>query len=261
MKRIYLSLAALLAVVAVVYAFGLGSAASPPSHDDLSNGPVQSAVVADDSLDNVAAQRQVISAEADDDLETPEATAVVEERVTVLPEDGGKWHLTVFTRAVGSGAEEDRQVLKMFDQNADLAWLKEQTHFHHYYPGLRMYAKFQSSVTALPCVVLQDSAGRTVYKASGANLPRDPDQLAADVRQMIDQHHQKAEDCPTCPFRKTPDHAPTPRPQTPTTTVPDVMPTTTAATATDDFVASGLAALAALVGGALYQARRMAATI
>jgi hypothetical protein len=94
---------------------------------------------------------------------------LAEERVVNLPNDQGKWYISV----VGSATDARyNEVLGWFDSNPSLAKLKDQVNFCPVASDTPMYTeRYSTNVKGLPTVRMQKSDGTVVYEAAGKNLP------------------------------------------------------------------------------------------
>jgi hypothetical protein len=144
--------------------------------------------------------------------------AEIGDRVIDLPDDGHAWYTTVLTGEKLSAG--DQQLLAWFDREPELVRLKQQTHFNHYTPRSAVYKNVaRAASNGLPAVVLQDSTGAVVYKASGDNVPKQPWPLIRGIIDCIRAH------CPHCP-RPKPKPTPEPAPLEPPNDkpiIPDVV--------------------------------------
>jgi len=94
---------------------------------------------------------------------------LAEERVVNLPQDQGKWYVSVVGNTTDSRYNE---IVGWFDTNASLKKLKNQVHFCPVTTNTAIYqARYASNVKALPTVRMQRSDGTVVYEAAGKNLP------------------------------------------------------------------------------------------
>lgn len=136
-----------------------------------------------------------------------------QDRVIYLPEDGGKWYLTLMTHEDWRERPEERWVMAMMAHPA-LASLERQTKTFHYTPKHRYFRerlKWAASSDGvnpeLPVMMLQDSDGRVVWKAAGEDLYGcRPIDLVKRIVQKIRQWR---------PFRPRPGPGPTPQPDEP----------------------------------------------
>lgn len=152
-------------------------------------------------------------------LDAP-ATESAGELVIDLPEDGERWHTSVFTGVRLSGRE--RELLDWFTSDPHLDRLRRQTHFHHFNRLSAVWPRYANLTSAgLPVVVVQDATGKVVYKASGDAVPPAPWPLVRGIVECIRAH------CPHCPRpRPTPEPTPEPEPdETPheQPVVPDIV--------------------------------------
>ena len=181
------------------------------------------------------------------------ARRVVGERIVRLPEDGNAFHVSVFTHDDWQARAQDRQLLAKFDSVPELQSLKTQTFFHHYQPSNRLFNRYRSSLTELPCVVVQQGDGTVVYKASGAKIPDDSWRLVDDIREALHERFPNVCPGPNCPDAQ-PYNDPTLRPVAPKAPVPDVGPKQSAK---DDVVGVAVVAgLLCLIGGVALAWRR-----
>lgn len=103
-----------------------------------------------------------------------------EERVIELPEDGDYWHLSF----IDSGNQESQALRAYMSQAPRLTSLASQVKYHHL-PATDQHAKRYYSHDAKPVLTLQTSTGRTIYKGSGGNLPRNAEELADELESSI----------------------------------------------------------------------------
>jgi len=94
---------------------------------------------------------------------------LAEERIVNLPNDQGKWYVSV----VGNAADPRyNEIVGWFDTNASLKKLKDQVHFCPVTSDTAIYqARYACNVTGLPTVRMQKADGTVVYEAAGKNLP------------------------------------------------------------------------------------------
>jgi hypothetical protein len=94
---------------------------------------------------------------------------LAEERVINLPQDSGKWYISV----VGDAKDAQYQtILKWFNENPSLRKLKNQVHFNQVTTDTTMYRdRYSMNVKGLPTVRMQNSQGVVIYEAAGKNLP------------------------------------------------------------------------------------------
>ena len=94
---------------------------------------------------------------------------LAEERIVSLPQDQGKWYVSVVGNATDPRYNE---IVGWFDTNASLKKLKNQVHFCPVTSGTAIYqARYASNVKGLPTVRMQKPDGTVVYEAAGKNLP------------------------------------------------------------------------------------------
>lgn len=134
------------------------------------------------------------------------------EHVITLPEDGGKWHLSI------AGEPSDVAEIKHdLLRNRRLNSLVRQTRLHEFDPSDPMYkARFEPVFGGvLPKLWLQNADGRVVYKQTGGAIQRG-EQLADTIAAAIS-------DCRPGP-RPGPDPRPRPGPYGPDGEIPDIGP-------------------------------------
>ena len=94
---------------------------------------------------------------------------LAEERIVNLPQDQGKWYVSVVGNATDTRYNE---IVGWFDTNASLKKLKNQVHFCPVTTDTAIYqARYASNVKGLPTVRMQKLDGTVVYEAAGKNLP------------------------------------------------------------------------------------------
>ena len=94
---------------------------------------------------------------------------LAEERVVNLPNDSGKWYVSVVGNANDARYNE---IVGWFDTNASLKKLKNQVHFCPVTSDTAIYKeRYASNVKGLPTVRVQKPDGTVVYEAAGKNIP------------------------------------------------------------------------------------------
>jgi len=137
-----------------------------------------------------------------------------QEQIFDLPEDGGAWYTTIFVDPDWRAKSNQRSLVAWFEVSPGLRSLKAQTHWNQYLTDSPQYVtKWASKVAFVPCVMVQNSKGKVVYRASGTNIPTHADQLVVDIHTMI-------EGC--CPWKPKPK----PNPDTDVVPTPDTNPDT-----------------------------------
>lgn len=132
-----------------------------------------------------------------------------EDRVVNLPNDQGKWYVSV----VGDAQDAQYQtILKWFSEDIALRKLKAQVHFCPIQSSSATYkARYSTNVKGLPTVRLQNSQGVVIYEAAGKNLPFTPGGLYGAFAVNV----SKAQGVPILPWRRNhvcPRPCPTPDP-------------------------------------------------
>ena len=147
---------------------------------------------------------------------------LAEERVVNLPQDAGKWYVSVVGDAASARYQE---VLGWFNTDPSLKKLKSQVHLLAVTTGTAVYKeRYQPNVKGLPTVRMQKADGTVVYEAAGKNIPMtaaglygamaSSAQTAQGIRPILPWRRDMENRCPgPCP-------TPTPDPVTP----PDASP-------------------------------------
>jgi hypothetical protein len=150
---------------------------------------------------------------------------LAEERVVNLPQDQGKWYVSVVGNATDSRYNE---IVCWFDTNASLKKLKNQVHFCPVTTDTAIYqARYASNVKGLPTVRMQKPDGTVVYEAAGKNLPLTAGGLngalagavntASGLRPILPWRREMERRCPgpgPCPTpQPNPQPQPDPEPQ------------------------------------------------
>lgn len=148
----------------------------------------------------------------------PVSGVLAEDRVVNLPNDSGKWYLSV----VGNARNAQYQtIMKWFSQDIPLRKLKAQVHFCPIESSSAIYkARYAPNVKGLPTVRLQNSQGTVIYEAAGKNLPFSPQSLYGAFAGSV----SKAEGRLILPWRRNYDRrflCPTPRPTPAPAPAPD----------------------------------------
>ncbi len=94
---------------------------------------------------------------------------LAEERTVRLPNDQGKWYVSVAGNATDPRYNE---IVGWFDTNANLKKLKNQVHFCPVTSDTAIYqTRYVGNVKGLPTVRMQKPDGTVVYEAAGKYLP------------------------------------------------------------------------------------------
>jgi hypothetical protein len=94
---------------------------------------------------------------------------LAEERVVNLPQDQGKWYISVVGNATDPRYNE---IVGWFDNNAGLKKLRNQVHFCPVTSDTAIYqSRYAANVKGLPTVRMQKPDGIVVYEAAGKNIP------------------------------------------------------------------------------------------
>lgn len=146
---------------------------------------------------------------------------LAQERVVNLPNDQGKWYISVVGNA---GDAAYRRVLGWFEANASLKDLKNKVHFCPVTSDTAIYqARYASNVKGLPTVRVQQPDGTVVYEASGKNLPMTAEGLfgaiasavntAQGIRPVLPWRREMDRRCPRPGPSPTPNPPPQPDPE------------------------------------------------
>ena len=168
-----------------------------------------------------------------------------EEQVVQLPQDQGKWYLSLF----GNEGDTKYETLKSwFSTDAQLQGIRTQAHYNTYRADSTMFAERYAASTTVPCVRLQDSSGKVVFQAVGEAIPMSPQAL---YNSMNDACRRRCRPSP----QPQPPVNPTP---TPNPVKPPVTPTPPAIS---DFPSAGvwslMIALGLMVGGGAGLAKKV----
>ena len=149
---------------------------------------------------------------------------LAEERIINLPNDQGKWYISV----VGDARNADYQmILKWFGQDPALRKLKSQVRFCPVTTSSIIYkTRYSTNVKGLPTVRFQNSQGVVIYEAAGKNLPFTAQGLYGAFANSV----AKAQSRPILPWRRNcrpgpcPGPCPSPYPRPTPEPEPDVAP-------------------------------------
>jgi hypothetical protein len=149
---------------------------------------------------------------------------LAEERVVNLPNDKGKWYISV----VGNTNDAAYlRVLGWFGANPSLKALKDKVHFCPVTADTAIYqARYAANVKGLPTVRVQKPDGVVVYEAAGKNLPLTAEGLYGAIAGAINNAQGIR---PILPWRRDmerrcPGPCPTPNPQPQPQPDPDPQP-------------------------------------
>ena len=132
-----------------------------------------------------------------------------EERVLVLPQDGGQWYLTIY----GDAANPKYQKLQSWLQTHDgLSTLRSQTHYNEYVPTDTRYQRYAASLPGAVCIRLQNSKGIVASEFWSDNIPLTAEALfvgiKGDLKDKTSWGCLRRRRCPS----PTPTPTPTPTP-------------------------------------------------
>ncbi len=148
---------------------------------------------------------------------------LAEERIVNLPNDQGKWYVSVVGNATDPRYNE---IVGWFDTYASLKKLKNQVHFCPVTSDTATYqARYAANVKGLPTVRMQKPDGTVVYEAAGQYIPLTAGGLngalagavntASGVRPVLPWRREMERRCPSpCPTpQPNPQPQPDPEPQ------------------------------------------------
>ena len=142
---------------------------------------------------------RIVSVEERVELMKLDAKGPIGERVVTLPNDGGKWHLSIWY-ANKTTDSASRRLANYFASDPVLQSISTQAIIHEHdasNPDPVFAARYSDQPA--PGVLLQNSKGVVVYKATGNNIPTTGAALATEI---LDSVGIKAQDCPdgNCPL-------------------------------------------------------------
>lgn len=131
---------------------------------------------------------------------------IAEERVINLPNDQGKWYVSI----VGNAKDADyRKIIGWFDTNKKLKKLKDQVHFMPVTEDTAIYTeRYAKNVDGLPTVRVQTGDGVVVYEAAGDNIPMSAEGLNGAIADQVLPWRRNMED--KCGPRPCPSPSPNP---------------------------------------------------
>ncbi len=133
---------------------------------------------------------------------------IAEERIINLPNDQGKWYVSV----VGDANDANyKKVIGWFNTNAKLKKLKDQVHFMPVTNDTAIYTeRYANNVDGLPTVRVQTRDGVVVYEAAGDNIPMSAEGLNGAIAEQVLPWRRNMED--KCGPRPCPSPSPSPDP-------------------------------------------------
>lgn len=137
------------------------------------------------------------------------------DRVTVLPEDGEAYYISIFTTTNWKTNPQERELVNMMVADPKVSSYTSQMHYTHYVASDAMYrARLKTYVgDTLPSVVVQRADGAVIYKASGSHVPSNANAMASQLSSI------KFKPCPKPDPKPNPQPQPQPQPQP--ATIPD----------------------------------------
>ncbi len=132
---------------------------------------------------------------------------IAEERIINLPNDQGKWYVSV----VGDANDANyKKIIGWFDTNKKLKKLKDQVHFSSVTKGTAIYTeRYAPNVYGLPTIRVQKANGERVYEAYGNNIPMSADGLNSAIAERVLPWRKQVDD------RCRPQPSPKPEPNPP----------------------------------------------
>lgn len=101
--------------------------------------------------------------------------ATQSQNVVSLPEDGGAYHLSLFVSEKWREIPAEREAVALMETDPTMMSLKAQSHYHLYTDTDPIYqTRFASAIDVKPCVLLQASDGKVLFKYSGPVLSKRP---------------------------------------------------------------------------------------
>ena len=102
-----------------------------------------------------------------------------QERIVELPQDGGRWYLTLF----GDSADPQYQMLRSWLQTHNgLSTLRSQVHYNDYLTTSPRYPRYAESMPGLPCIRLQNSRGTVISEFWSNNIPLTGEALFSSIK-------------------------------------------------------------------------------
>jgi len=152
-------------------------------------------------------------------------TALPEERIVKLPDDGGAWYVSLFVSPNWKSRPVERETVSWFYSHPVLNGLRCQVHWHLYTTDSDVYReRFKSHIgDAVPALLITDQRGKTVYCGSRAGfpaglvrasyrrevMPDDPAVLVGRLRDLFRRFRDRCGPQPA-PTPPTPPEPPTP---------------------------------------------------
>ena len=139
-----------------------------------------------------------------------------QEQVVQLPQDQGRFYLSVFGT---EGESRYEQVKSWIASDPQLSALKAQTTYNTYRTDSAMYReRYAQGISSTPCVRLQTAEGVIVYEAVGTSVPMSAEALYNGIAEGCRRKHCRPNPQPQPPVAPKPPVAPVnPTPVTPVT--------------------------------------------
>jgi len=142
-----------------------------------------------------------------------------QERVITLPQDQGKWYVSIF----GNKADPKYQSLQSWFKTHDgLKSLRSQVHFNEYSPDQLRFKRYAENMPALPFVRVQNEKGVVASEYSAQQIPISPEALYSGIRNDITNKtsgflFRRRLLCPRPSPQRRPCPSPCPKPPAPPT--------------------------------------------
>ena len=131
---------------------------------------------------------------------------ITEERVINLPNDQGKWYVSV----VGDASDANyKKIIGWFDTNKKLKKLKDQVHFASVTKDTAIYTeRYAKNIDGLPTIRVQTGDGEVVYEAAGDNIPMSAEGLNGAIAERVLPWRKNTDD--RCGPKPCPSPSPSP---------------------------------------------------
>lgn len=130
-----------------------------------------------------------------------------EQRVITLPQDQGRWYVSLF----GDVNDAEFQLLRQwFCSHPGLKSLGDQTHFNVYTNAGKRYQRYAKTLPGLPCVRVQNSEGVVTSEFWGEYLPKSSEALFQGIHG--DLQNKTGQNCLRLRCRPRPEPTPEPEP-------------------------------------------------
>jgi len=109
--------------------------------------------------------------------------APTEERILNLPNDEGKWYISV----VGNpGNATYERAMGWFNTDPQLKDLRDQVRFCVVHAGTPIFKeRYESNIAGLPTIRVQEADGTVVYEVHGSNIPETADEFYISISEKV----------------------------------------------------------------------------